>query len=112
MTINEQNERLNELIDRTYPCCMCPAAYSDFQKKEDVCDNCGFLKTFEDDRSWRFFVKGGIGGDCFKTFLRKLGSRKEQGCSVFQWCKTFTQAQVDLNEVGKARGWREVQKDG
>lgn len=108
--------------DRTYPCCMCPAASSDFQ--ENVCDGsttflgrvvsstCGFLKTFEDERGWRFFVRGGLGESNFKIFYTKPGSRKEKGCSMTHWRKSFTAAQIDLNELGKKRGWREVRSFG
>lgn len=98
--------------DRTYPCCMCPATYSDFQTKGTICDSCGFLKTFEDERGWRFFVRGGLGESNYKTFYTKPGSRKQKGCSMVSWRKSFTAAQIDLNQLGKKKGWREVRKDG
>ena len=108
--------------DRTYPCCMCPATSSDFQ--ENVCDgsatflgrvvssSCGFLKTFEDDRGWRFFVRGGLGESNYKAFYKKPGIKREKGCGMVEWRKSFMQAQIDLNELGKKKGWREVQRVG
>jgi len=95
----------NTKPDRTYPCCMCPATYSDFN--EDVCDPCGFIKTFNDDRGWTFFVRGGIGENSYKAFYWKPDSRRTKGCTMVPWRKSFAEAQIDLNLLGKKKGWKE-----
>lgn len=104
------SETKTQKPDRTYPCCLCPAAYSDFQKKEDVCFPCGFIKTFNDDRGWEYFVRGGIGENSYKAFYRKPNSRRERGCTMVPWRKSFNEAQVDLNLLGKKKDWKEREK--
>lgn len=99
---------MKELMDniREFPCCLCPAAYSDFQK--NVCSDCDFVKKFTDERGWIYFVRKGIGDTVYKAFYKKPDSNKEKGCIMVKWQPSFTHAQIDLNVLAKKKNWKEV----
>lgn len=98
--------------NREFPCCMCPAIYADFQNEKEICAECDFLKTFTDERGWKYFVRGGLGESNYKTFYQKPNSNSQKGCRMTEWRKLFREAQEDLNGLGKEKGWTEgrVQK--
>ncbi len=93
---------------RTYPCCMCPAVYANFEAR--VCTNCGFIREFFDDRGRRYYVRAGIGRGTYKTFVRGPGG-KEYCCGALLWRNSFSEAQTDLNKLGWRKGWREKRKE-
>lgn len=89
-----------------FPCCSYPVKKSNFYK--DACPGCDFIKKYMDERGWVFFVRSGIGENCYKAFYRKPGSKKEKGCSMVAWQPTFTAAQIDLDQLAKKKNWQEV----
>lgn len=94
---------------KKYPCCLCPAVYKNF--KTDVCDDCDFVKKYEDSRGYIFFVRQGI-GNVFKTFYKKPNERKERGCRMVDWQTSFVQAQIDLNALAEKKNWKELPEKG
>jgi len=90
---------------REYPCCLCPANYSNFT--QDFCPNCDFVKKYLDERGWIYFVRSGIGQATFKAFYKKPNSNRERGCSMVNWQSNFMQAQIELNQLAAKKRWRE-----
>jgi hypothetical protein len=101
-----------------FRCCMCPnintpdkliCPPSPFGKGETPCR---FVKTYIDERGWRYRVMGGLGESNFKARHQKPGKKDEWSgwkCMArLAWRKTFDEAQRDLNLLAKAKGWREV----
>ena len=61
-------------------CCMCPNVQRDVFICPGIANTphpedslCRFVKTYQDERGWRYFVHSGIGGEEFKTFYLKPG---------------------------------------
>ena len=100
-----------------FRCCLCP----NIGKNENVCPAiegtphttstpCRFVKSYIDDRGWKYKVKSGIGDGAFKARYQKPdkeGDNGWKGVSALPWRKTFDQAQADLNELAKKKCWRE-----
>lgn len=63
------------------------------------------VKQYQDDHGRTYFVKPGIGGDVFKTFYRKPGSRKEHSYGKAPWRHTFDEAARDLAELAMKKNW-------
>ena len=98
-------------------CCMCP----NIQKKDDVCPGlpgtshplaspCRFVKSYIDDRGWKYQVMSGIGENTYKARYQKPekhGSVGWKGLAAVPWRKTFDEAQADLNAHAKKKGWAE-----
>lgn len=97
-------------------CCMCPQHDSPLL----ICPgmvgtlhpndtHCRFVKVYRDNRGWEYYVRAGLGQDCFKPFYLKPGkSGGGHGCRNFEWRKTFDEAQADLNRYAKKNRWAEV----
>lgn len=98
-----------------FRCCMCPQRDNDSPICPDIAgtphpdsDPCRFVKQYVDDRGWQYFVRGGIGGEQFKTFYRKPGkSAGGHGWRSAPLRNSFDEAQADLNREAKRRGWNE-----
>jgi hypothetical protein len=63
---------------------------------------------YQDERGWLYFVRAGIGGDVFKAFYSRPGSRKEHGYRNLPWRHRFDEAQKDLVELAARKGWSQV----
>lgn len=97
-------------------CCMCPQRNASSQ----ICPSipgvlhpkespCRFVRQYKDARGFVYFVRPGIGQDTFKTFYRKPGESSEHGWRCVPWRSNVDEAQADLNQEAKKRGWEEVQ---
>lgn len=97
-----------------YRCCMCP----NIQDSNNVCPgikdtphpnptNCRFVKTYIDNRGWKYKVMSGIGEDSYKARYQKPGKTGWKCMNNMEWRNTFDEAQSDLNEMAKLKHWRE-----
>ena len=95
-------------------CCMCPNSGKDSK----VCPGipgtphpqptpCRFIKTYIDDRGWKYRVMSGIGENNFKGRYQKPGKSGWKGMVNIEWRHTFDAAQSDLNAMAKAKEWDE-----
>lgn len=97
-----------------FRCCMCPNVRSPAIR---VCPGiinslhsndspCRFVKIYEDNRGWQYFVRGGIGVSHFKVFYRKPGKPDNgHGYKTLPWRDNFDEAQTDLNTLARKKGW-------
>lgn len=101
-----------------FRCCMCP----NINLQETVCpgikatphsnpSECRFVKVYADDRGWIYFVRSGIGSDRFKPFYSKnkedfKNGRRQHGMGALKWREKFDDAQSDLNQYAKKKGWK------
>lgn len=106
---------------RSMRCCMCP----NLQKHDNTCPGitgtlhaepspCRFVKSYIDNRGWKYKVVGGIGGDSFKARYQKpekTGSAGWKGLASVPWRDTFDNAQADLNKLAQQKGWAEWDAD-
>ena len=95
------------MLEGKFRNCLCP--YVDGQSVSTPCE---LIKQYKDDRGWIYFVRAGIGGDVFKTFYRKPGSRKEHGFGNTPWRHSFNEAQRDLGELSSRKKWMVVSEEG
>jgi len=97
-------------------CCMCPQKDNSSQICPGIPSTlhseptpCRFVKQYRDGRGWLYFVRGGIGGEEYKTFyVSPKSHRSGNGWRCVPWRTTFDEAQADLNRQAKRRGWQEV----
>lgn len=96
---------------------MCP----NIQKPDKTCpgvpgtpheraDECRFVKSYKDERGWKYKVMSGIGGDTFKARYQKPdkhGDNGWRGLAALPWRDNFDEAQADLNAYAKKKGWVE-----
>lgn len=96
---------------------MCP----NMEKNEQECPGiqgslhpnpspCRFVKAYIDDRGWKYKVMPGISGSTFKARYQKpekQGSIGWKGLTAVPWRDSFDEAQADLNEYAKRKGWSE-----
>ncbi|WP_088186357.1 hypothetical protein [Desulfosporosinus sp. FKA] len=66
---------------------------------------CQCANTYQDNRGWVYFVRPGIGGDVFKTFYRRPGSKKERGYTRLPWRHSPHEAQKDLDKLAADKKW-------
>lgn len=64
--------------------------------------------VYRDDRGWCYMVRGGIGQMEFKAFYNKPDRYGWHGCRALPWRKTEEEAQQDLDEYAKKKGWKRV----
>lgn len=98
-------------------CCMCPNAEKDVIECPALSGPldpnptlCRFVKSYIDDRGWKYRVRPGIGDDSFKTRYQKAdkhGLVGWKGFAALPWRSTFDEAQADLNAYAKTKGWAE-----
>lgn len=97
----------------SYRCCMCPNSGtpeerqcppSPFRAEPTICR---FVKTYVDERGWKYKVMGGIGEDSFKARYQKPGKEGWKCMSRMKWRNTFDEAQSDLNNMAKYKKWGE-----
>jgi len=99
---------------RKYRCCMC----SQIEKNLIICSkidtvlhpkatSCRFVKSYEDERGWQYFVRSGIGSENFKIFYLKPGKNGGHGYRGTPWRDSFDEAQSDLNTVAEKKHWIE-----
>ena len=98
-------------------CCMCP----NIQRNEPTCPGipktphpsaspCRFVRSYQDNRGWKYKVMSGIGENKFKARYQKPnkhGNVGWKGLACVPWRSTFDEAQADLNEIAEKRGWTE-----
>ena len=53
-------------------------------------------------------VRGGIGQQDFKGFYNKPGKDGWHGCRALPWRKTYEEAQKDLDEYARKKGWQKM----
>ena len=98
----------------TMRCCMCP----NLQENKTTCpgitgtshplpDSCRFVKSFIDDRGWKYRVMSGIGENSYKARYQKPREKSWKGLHTVPWRKTFDEAQTDLNVLATQKGWLE-----
>lgn len=102
-------------------CCMCP----NIQRAEKICPGipgtlhtdpspCRFVKSYIDNRGWKYKVMGGIGTDSFKARYQKpekTGTAGWKGLASVPWRDNFDDAQTDLNNLAQQKGWAEWDAD-
>lgn len=98
-----------------FRCCMCPNK----QRGLLICpaipgilhpeeSPCRFVKIYQDDRGWKYFVRTGIGENNYKTFYQKPGKKSPHGYTRLTWRETFDEAQSDLNLLAESKGWHSI----
>ena len=103
---------------REFRCCLCPNLYNEpekdkcpaFMNKTEITP-CRFVKTYIDERGWKYRVMSGIGEDAFKGRYNKPYKTGWKGMPQLEWCKTFDKAQSNLNAYAKSKGWSEYDGD-
>ena len=62
-----------------------------------------------DARGWKYQVMSGIGPDSFKARYQKPDKNDAvcgwKGVAAVPWRGTFSEAQADLDQLAKERGW-------
>ena len=68
-------------------------------------------KMYIDDRGWKYKVMGGIGGKYKIRFQtdRQSGDVGWKGYPVIPWRDTLEDAEADLEDQAKKRGWKLVE---
>jgi len=69
-------------------------------------------KQYFDSRGHVYFVRGGIGENCFKTFCRKPDKAPgygEHGYRGTPWRTTAAEAQEDLDALALKKKWKAVE---
>lgn len=101
----------------TFRCCMCPninkpAALvcpgipGSLHPDEELCR---FVKIYEDERGWRYFVRAQVGLHSYRTFYLKAGqSGNGRSYKTLPWQGSFDKAQADLNALAARKHWKEV----
>lgn len=100
---------------RDYRCCMCPQINKDKHicpidpgKSEET--ECDFVIVWIDSRGWKYKVMGDLAG----TFKGRYQNNKHngnvgwKGMRQMERRETFDQAQEDLNQYAKLKGWKPV----
>lgn len=77
-------------------CAICPANIP-----------CIYMKSYVDQRGWKYKVMNGIGGDNFKVNYNKPGKSGWHGVKNLPRREFFDQAQADLNQLAEKKGWKE-----
>lgn len=98
---------------RKFRCCMCPNLHrpdntlcpTGFLKTEIT--SCLFVKKYIEARGWKYQVMGGIGENSFKARYQKPGKAGWKCLNSLPWRKTFDEAQSDLNNYARLKGWVE-----
>lgn len=102
---------------RDYRCCMCPQRDSDQRMcpsgpgKAEV-TQCDFVVVWIDARGWKYKVMGDLAG----TFKGRYQDNKHSGDIGWKGMRqmvrreTFDQAQEDLNQYAKSKGWHPIQE--
>ena len=97
-----------------YRCCMCPSINEPEKIKcppkpfnSDITD-CRFVKTYKDNREWRYKVMGGLGESNYKARYQKPSKSGWKCMANMEWRKSFDEAQIDLNAMAKLKGWDEL----
>lgn len=88
--------------------CRCNGCDAEDGKVSPVCEPCPckFIKKYIDSRGWVYFVRSGLGENQFKAFYQKPG----KGAHAYKntpWQERADDAQTDLNELAKKKGWQE-----
>lgn len=97
---------------REYPCCLCPAKHENFKQIPQECKKCDFKVEYVDKRGWIYFVRAGIGLNTYKIFYKKPNKTGAHSYKATDWKDTFTEAQIQLNQLAKEKGWKEIKQDG
>ena len=65
-----------------------------------------------DDNGDEIFVTSGIGEGAYKAFRRKInpksGNYKERGLQTVEYKKSVEEAEADLAEYAKKKGWKPI----
>lgn len=65
-----------------------------------------------DDNGDQIFVRSGIGEEAYKAFRRKInpktGNYHEKGLQTVKYKKTIEEAEADLAEYAKKKGWKPI----
>lgn len=94
-----------------FRCCMCP---NQADKPENpMCPTgrpCRFVKTYVDERGWKYRVMPGLGEGNYKARYQKPDKQGDFGWKcvrILPWRNSFDEAQSDLNIYAKQKRWRE-----
>lgn len=69
------------------------------------------IRQYFDSRGHVYFVRAGLGENCFKTFCRKPDKAPgygEHGCRNLPWRTTPEEAQKDLDALALRKKWKEI----
>ena len=73
------------------------------------------MKTYIDNRGWRYRVMPGLGSDEFKARYQKPehnGTDNGWKCVArLPWRNSAEEAQEDLDQLARKRGWKEAEKE-
>jgi len=103
---------MNEYLE--FRCCMCPnrneedctiCPPSHFNKPETPCR---FVKSYIDNRRWKYRVMSIIGDGAYITRYQKPGMQSWKGLDSLPCHQRFDEAQADLNRLAKEKGWEEL----
>lgn len=88
-------------------CCMCPNRSNPEATQCPAGSPCRFVKSYIDNRAWIYRVMSGLGEDNYKARYSKPGKSGWKCMTNMDWRKSFDEAQADLNEMAKSKGWEE-----
>jgi len=66
---------------------------------------CRFVKTYIDNRGWKYKVLSGIGDNSYKGRYQKPGMNGWKCMKNLEWRNSFDEAQADLNVLAKLKRW-------
>jgi len=99
-----------EITDNTFKrTCKCG-----WSVEVDESDKPIAAKQYFDPRGHVYFVRAGLGENCFKTFCRKPDKSPgygEHGYRNTPWRTTAGEAQEDLDALALAKKWKEVVRE-
>lgn len=91
-----------------FRCCMCPNTSNPENTQCPSGTACRFVKTYIDSRGWKYRVMPRLGKSNLKAIYQKPGTSSWKWVEDFEWCESFDDAQSDLNEYAKSKGWEEL----
>lgn len=96
-----------------YRCCLCsnldnPSTECPPKPFNPEITPCRFVKTYVDNRGWKYKVMSGIDQDTYKGRYQRPGKSGWKCMNNMEWRKTFDKAQSDLNTMAEAKGWKEA----
>ncbi len=92
-----------------FRCCMCPNNDMPENRKcpakpfQSKITDCRFVKAYIDERGWKYKVMPGLGDSNFKARYQKPGKSGWKCMTNMKWCKTFDEAQTDLNNMANLK---------
>jgi len=100
-------------------CCMCPNIGKELSVYPGIIgtphpepSSCRLVKSYIDERGWKYKVTSGLGENSFKARYQKPEKKGSDGWHCLRslpWRDTFDSAQGDLNIYADLKGWAECE---